>query len=245
MKAVILAAGEGTRLRPLTRDCPKPMLPIAGKPLLEHTAEWLKGHGFAEIAINLHHRPAAIMSHFGDGSRLGVRVTYSIETVILGTAGALKALSGFLDSTFAVVYGDVLTDLDLGALCRFHCARRMSDPSCVATLSLYRVPDPTACGIVEIDCGNRVLRLLEKPKPQEVFGDLAFSGVLIAEPEMVDAIPPGAFCDLGFHTFPLLLRGRKTLYGLPLSADEYLIDIGSHEKYAEACRGWASRRASQ
>ena len=164
---------------------------------------------------------------------------------MLGTAGALKALGRFLDSTFAVVYGDVLTDLDLGALHRLHCAPARADPACAATLSLYRVPNPTECGIVHIDGDNRVLRLVEKPKPEEVFSDLAFSGVLIAEPELLDVIPADAFCDLGFHVFPKLLSDGKTVYGFPISNDEHLIDIGSHAKYATACREWPARLRQQ
>jgi GTP:adenosylcobinamide-phosphate guanylyltransferase len=151
-KALILAAGEGTRLRPLTLDRPKPMLPIAGRPLLEHTIRWLHSYGVHEIAINLHYRPAAIVQHFGDGAAFDVCIVYSYEDPILGTAGAVRKLARFFDSgPFLVVYGDVLTDLDLGRLMAFHaeCGRR--DPSVAATLSLYHVPNPTEVGLVGLD----------------------------------------------------------------------------------------------
>ena len=123
MKAMILAAGEGTRLRPLTLDRPKPMLPVAGRPLLDHIIAWLRHYGITGIAMNLHHRPQVVMDHFGNGADFGVHITYSVEEEILGTAGGAKRLSAFLDETFVLVYGDVLTDFDLGALVDFHRSR--------------------------------------------------------------------------------------------------------------------------
>lgn len=216
------------------------MLPVAGKPLLEHTIAWLENYNCDEIAINLHHKPEVITSYFGDGSRFHVRLSYSHESVILGTAGALRALNGFLDRTFVVIYGDVLTDLDLGSLLAFHQSRRAT-----ATLSLYQVPNPTECGIVELNGDYRVMQLVEKPPPARVFSDLAFSGVLMAEPELLSAIPDTPFSDLGFHVFPHLLEAGKRVYGLPISSGEYLIDIGSHEKYAAACRDWPSRSSTE
>jgi mannose-1-phosphate guanylyltransferase/phosphomannomutase len=173
---------------------------------------------------------------------LGVSLTYSLEPEILGTGGALRRLERFLlDSPFVVVYGDVLTDLDLGQLYRFHEERRRAAGGCMATLSLYRVPNPSECGIVELNAMGRVVRLVEKPRPEDVFSDLAFSGVLIAEPHFLQAIPREGFCDLGFHTFPLLVAAGKPIYGLPISSGEYLQDIGTHEKYALACHEWPLR----
>ncbi len=236
MRAVILAAGEGTRLHPLTATCPKPMLPIAGKPLLEHTLAWLSRHRIREVAINLYHKAETVTTYFGDGASFGLALRYSRESILLGTAGALRPLCSFLDETFAIVYGDVLTDLNLESLLDVH--RRMS---AIATLSLYHVPNPTDCGIVDLAKDGRVLRLVEKPSPDQVFGDLAFSGVLIAEPEMLAAIPDTPFSDLGFHVFPRLLETGRRVYGLPITSGEYLVDIGSHEKYAAACREWPSR----
>src|SRR5690606_25874488 len=120
MRALILAAGEGSRLRPLTLDRPKPMLPIGGVPILQHQVDYLRSHGITEIAINLHYKPEVIVDHFGDGSSFGVRITYSREARLLGSAGAAKQLDWYFDDTFIVLYGDVLTNLDIGQLIAFH-----------------------------------------------------------------------------------------------------------------------------
>ena len=194
MKALILAAGEGTRLRPLTLDRPKPMLPIGGRPLLEHIVAWLRHHGVTRIAINLHHRPHVVMDHFGSGSAFGVEITYSVEDEILGTAGGAKRLSAFLDETFVLAYGDVLTDLALGTLLDFHRSRPKTPH---LSICLYRVPNPWDCGIVRLDEQDRVLEFVEKPKRHEVFSDLASSGVLVVDPELLRYIPDGCFFDFG------------------------------------------------
>ncbi len=233
LKALILAAGEGTRLRPLTLDRPKPMLPIAGEPLLAITVEQLRRHGVIDLAINLHYHPEAITSYFEDGRRFGVSITYSDEERLLGTAGAAKQLEHFLNDTFFVVYGDVLTDLDYGALLRFHRERRS-----LVTLSLYHVDNPTEVGLVGLDQAGRVTRFLEKPRLDEVFTDLASSGVLVCEPAVLGAVRWGVFCDFGLDLLPLLLTEGAPMYGLPLAAGEYLIDIGTPEKYARAQREW-------
>jgi NDP-sugar pyrophosphorylase family protein len=238
-KAVILAAGEGTRLRPLTLDRPKPMVPIAGRPLLERTVEWLRDYGIGEVAINLHYRPEAIRDHFDDGRRFGVAITYSYEPTLRGTAGALKPMQAFLDDTFVIVYGDVLTDLDLGALIAFHRAA----PGAQMTLSLYRVPNPTEKGLVEIDATGRVLRFVEKPPPDQVFTDLASAGIIIAEPAILDFIPDEGFDDIGHHLLPRLLAAGVPMYGWPLPEGAYLMDIGSPEQYAQA-QVWAAGRGA-
>ncbi len=239
IKALILAAGEGTRLRPLTLDRPKPMLPIHGRPLLEHTIRWLCAHGILEIAINLHYRPDAIVDYFRDGSWLGVHIIYSHEDPILGTAGAVRKLREFLkQGPFVVVYGDVLTNLDLQALLAFHREAAAHDPSTLATISLYHVPNPTEVGLVDMDESGRVIRFVEKPKPEEVFTDLANAGVLIAEPELIEWIPPDTFYDFGQHLFPRLLAAGKSIYGWVIPEGTYLLDIGTPEKYAQAQREW-------
>ncbi|MFC2030400.1 NDP-sugar synthase [Chloroflexota bacterium] len=236
MKALILAAGEGSRLRPLTSDKPKPMLPIAGRPLLEHILLWLKGHGVHEVAINLHYKPEAITGYLGDGARWGMAITYSPEDPVLGTAGAAKKLEGYFRAeAFLVVYGDVLTDLDLGALVGFHRSR-----GGVATLALYRVENPSACGLVDVDGRGRIRAFVEKPPPDEVFTDLANAGVLVLEPEIFDHIPPGIPYDFGLDLLPRLLQEGVALYGQPISDDEYLIDIGTLDKYERAQGEWQS-----
>mgnify|MGYP005848041077 CR=1 FL=1 len=241
-RALILAAGEGTRLRPLTLDRPKPMLSIAGRPLLEHTIYWLRSFGVREIAINLHYRRQAIIDHFGDGTAWGVRITYSEEDPILGTAGAVRKLAPFLAvGPFVVVYGDVLTDLDLQALLDHHRAAVARDPATLITMSLYHVPNPTEVGLVGLDADGRITRFVEKPRTEDVFTDLASAGVLVAEPSVVEHIPPAAFYDLGRDLFPRLLAQGVSMYGWVIPPDAYLLDIGTPEKFAQAQREWPRR----
>ena len=237
MKAVILAAGEGTRLRPLTLDRPKPMLPIGGAPLLEHLIHLLAQHGVQDIAINLHYKPGVVSAYCGDGSQWGVRLTYSIEETILGTAGAVRRLQPFLDERFFVLYGDVLTDLDLAALDRFHTAQQAA-----LTAALYHVPRPWECGIVDMDSSGRISRFVEKPPKAAVFSDLANAGIYVMEPSLITAIPPDAFYDFGRDLFPSLLRHGAAIYGYPIGPDDYLLDIGSPDKYEQANRDWAEGR---
>ncbi|MGB5932989.1 MAG: nucleotidyltransferase family protein [Anaerolineae bacterium] len=227
MKAMILAAGEGTRLRPLTNMIPKPMLPVGGKPLLEHTICWLRTHGIEQVAINLHHGPWLTQAYLGDGSAWGVRITYSLEDRLLGTAGAVKKLQSYFDDTFVVVYGDVLTNMDLTTLVSFHQAKGGG-----ATIALYRVENPSACGLIELDGEGKLLRFVEKPPPEDVFTDLASTGVFVMEPRVLDRIPVDTFYDFGHHLFPALLTEGVPLYGYP--TDTYLVDIGTMEKYRQA-----------
>ena len=233
MKALILAAGEGTRLRPLTNDRPKPMLPVAGRPLLAITIAQLRAAGISDIAINLHYHPEAITRHFGNGRAVDVSITYSYEPVVLGTAGAARKLRGFLDETFLVIYGDVLARLDYHRLIGFHRSHRA-----VSTLSLYRVANPTQVGLVGIDQQGQITRFLEKPKPEDVFTDLASAGIVVCEPTILEQVPPETFFDFGHDLFPLLLDAGLPLYGLPLADNEYLIDIGTMDNYERAQREW-------
>jgi NDP-sugar pyrophosphorylase family protein len=234
MKAMILAAGEGARLRPLTLERPKPMLPIGGKPLLEHIIDLLQRHGVREIAINLCHKPQAIIDYFGDGRRFGVEISYSLESPILGTAGAVKKLQHYFDRTFTVIYGDLLTDLDLTSLAEYHRAR-----GGMVTVALYQVENPSACGLVDLNGGGRIQRFVEKPPPEAVFTDLANAGVYVVEPEVIDHIPPATFYDFGHDLFPALLERGVPIYGYPIA--DYLIDIGTREKYERAQREWPRR----
>ncbi|BCX05783.1 MAG: hypothetical protein KatS3mg053_3721 [Candidatus Roseilinea sp.] len=237
--ALILAAGEGTRLRPLTLERPKPMVPIAGRPLLDYTVTWLRDHGITDIAINLHYKPEVIVQHFGDGSTFGVQIHYSHEPRILGTAGAARKIRPWVDERpLIVVYGDVLTDLDLHALLDYHAQMSERDPVTAVTMSLYHVPNPTEVGLVGMDDTGRVNRFLEKPKPSEVFTDLANAGVLVLQPDALELIPEDTFCDFGMHIFPMLLQAGLSIYGWVIPEDTYLLDIGSPEKYAQANREW-------
>jgi mannose-1-phosphate guanylyltransferase len=227
VKALLLAAGEGTRLRPLTADCPKPMLPVGGRPILEHLVTLLRDHGVNELAINLHYKPRAIVDHFGDGRAFGVSITYLPEERLLGSAGTAKALEWFLTEPFFVLYGDVLTDIALTALANRHLQRRA-----LATLAVYEVDDPSRCGIVELDADGWVQRFVEKPPPGAITGNLANAGIYVLEPEILRYIAPGQPADFGADVFPRLLG-----LGLPVQgerADGYVLDIGSPTRYAQA-----------
>jgi NDP-sugar pyrophosphorylase family protein len=221
VKALILAAGEGTRLRPL----------------LEHLVCLLARHGVRDIAINLHYKPDVVTAYFGDGSPWGVRLTYSYEEQILGTAGAVRRLQTFLDERFFVLYGDVLTDMDLTALAAFHAAKRAD-----LTAALYRAPRPWECGIVDMDGAGRIRSFVEKPPRAEVFSDLANAGVYVMSPALVSDIPPATFFDFGHDLFPRLLQRGAAIYGYPIGPHDYLLDIGSPDKYAQAQREWATRQ---
>jgi NDP-sugar pyrophosphorylase family protein len=239
-KAMILAAGEGSRLRPLTFDRPKPMLPIGDRPLLQHTLSWLHHYGITEIAINLHYLPQKVIDCLGDGRPWGVSIRYSIEEQILGTAGGVKRMAGFLDETFVLVYGDVLTDLDLQALLAWHDAQ---DAGPHLTMSLYRVPNPWECGIVGLDERGRVTRFVEKPPRDRVFSDWANTGILVVDPQILAYIPEGCFADWGQDVLPRLLATGIPIYGWPIPAESYLLDIGAPEKYAAAQNSWPTPAA--
>ncbi len=229
-RAMLLAAGEGTRLRPLTLDTPKTMLPIGGKPLVGHTVTWLRKHGVTDVGINLHYRGQQIVDYLKDGSAFGVKTTYSHEETLLGTAGGTKRLESlFAGDRLVVVYGDMLTDLDLGKMAAYHVLT-----GAVATIALFEVADPSQCGIVELDPAGRVLSFVEKPARGTAKGNLANGGVYILEPEVLDSIPRDGYSDFGFHIFPELLRAGRRVSGYKLSPQEYLIDIGSLEKYRQA-----------
>lgn len=233
MKALILAAGKGTRLGQLTAEYPKPMLAVAGRPLLAYTIEWLRNHGVTQIAINLHHAAEVIQNYFGDGEAFGVQITYSYEPELLGTAGAAKQLESFLDERFAVVYGDVFTNIDLTLLAARHVAS-VGAAACGATLSLYRVPNPTECGLVDIDERGRVHRFVEKPPADQVFTDLANAGVLLCEPGVLSLVPAARVYDFGRDLLPTLLADHCPVFGFPIAPDEYVIDIGTPSGYARA-----------
>ncbi len=242
MKAMVLAAGEGTRLRPYTLHTPKTMLPVSGHPTLEWIVVWLRFHGIREIVVNLHHHASAVMSYFGDGSPWGVQLTYSVEPVILGTAGGVKRMERLFREPFVVLYGDVLTDMDLGQLIRFH---RSQGDEPHATLSLCRVPNPQECGIVSVNAGHRVTRFVEKPPPDQMFSDLVNAGVLIVDPQLLAYVPSDGFSDIASDLLPCLLRQGVPIYAQPIEESAYLIDIGSPEKYERVQREWPTSLAAR
>jgi len=228
MRALLLAAGEGTRLRPLTLSRPKPMVPIEGKPILEHLVALVRNHGITEVGINLHYRPEAITEYFGDGRAFGVDITYARESQLMGSAGAARNFpQSYFEDTFVVLYGDVLNDLDLTELVRLHRAH-----GGVATLALYEADDPSRVGIVDVAEDGRVLGFVEKPAPGDEPGNLANAGIYVLEPSVLEYVPEGQSCDFGRDVFPALLAAGLPMYAYRLPG--YVQDIGSPERYAEA-----------
>ncbi len=227
MKAMILAAGEGRRLRPLTNHLPKPMLPVGGKPLLEHIIINLRHSGITEFAVNLHHLPQAVTDYFGDGSRLGVKLRYSIEDRLLGSAGGVKRVEDFFDEPFVVYYGDVFTLADIRPMIAHHYRSGV-----LATMGLYPVPDPWNRGIVEMDAAHLITRFVEKPAPEEAFSNLANAGIYVLEPDILSRIPADQPFDFGRDVFPALLADGQRVAGYVIG--DTLIDIGLPEKYEEA-----------
>ncbi len=255
MKALILAAGQGTRLRSLTAHRPKPMLPLHGKPLLQHTIEWLRQYGIRDIAVNLHHHPEFIIGYFGDGSRLDVSLHYSHETTLLGTAGAAKQLESYLDEPFVVVYGDVYTNLDLYRLKLTHDRHRQHSvkvdtetnrggDSLIGglTMALYSVSNPHECGLVETDAEGCITRFVEKPPRHLVFTDQAFSGVMLCEPGMLAHIPAQTAFDFGHDLIPKLLADDAPVYAESILPGEFVIDIGTLNGYLTALRVAGNRQ---
>jgi mannose-1-phosphate guanylyltransferase/phosphomannomutase len=197
MKAVILAGGEGTRLRPLTSSQPKPMMPIANAPMMEHIVRLLATHGFDDIVVTVAFLANHIRNYFGDGSEFGVRMRYATEESPLGTAGSVRNAMDELDDTFLVVAGDALTDVDLGSVMKAH---RAADA--FATIALRRVENPVEFGIVITRDDGTIERFLEKPTWGEVFSDTINTNIYVLEPEIFDFIPQGEVVDFSGDVFP-------------------------------------------
>jgi len=246
-RAMLLAAGEGTRLRPLTLETPKVLLPIGGRPLIEFQLSWLKHHGIQEVAINLYHLGNKVKNFLGDGSRFGVKISYSPEEKLLGTAGGVKRVEHFFNDTFVVFYGDVLTNFDLQAMVKFH-----QEKKAIATLVIFEASNPEEVGVVEMGDEGRILSLVEKPKVRVLSPEspasspqsptLASGGVYILGKEVLNYIPAQGFSDFAYDTFPKLLEFNLPIYGYVLKPQDYLIDIGTIEKYRQANDDVEARR---
>lgn len=230
-KAMILAAGKGTRLGELTGDCPKPMLPMGGRPLLEHLLVLLRDQGVSDFAINLHYLGMVIRDYFGDGARWGVRIHYLEEEILLGSAGTLLRLGQYFDDTFLVASGDLYTNADVRSLLAFH-RRRLS----LLTIALHEAEEPTREGIVATELRTgRVTRFVEKPAPNEVFSRQANAGIYVIEPTALDVISAADLpLDIGNDLIPALLRRNLPVFATPL--DGFVLDIGAPERYQEAVR---------
>jgi NDP-sugar pyrophosphorylase family protein len=230
MRAMILAAGLGTRLRPLTNVCPKPMLPIAGRPLIEHTLEWLYRYGVRDVAMNLHYLPETITEAIGGGSMFGMRVRYAYEEQLLGTAGALKRMAHFFDSTFVVVHGDLLVDIDLAGLVATH--RRQH--AAMTVIAKPRVT-PHAPGQIVVDRWGRVVRAADAAAGGNQL--LQTAGIYIMEPEVIAAIPEATPYSIIHDLLPVLLASDAPVYAREPWG--YLRDINSHAAYTRAQEDWA------
>lgn len=228
MKAVIMAGGKGTRLRPLTSNQPKPMIPIANKPCMEHIVNLLKRHGFEDILVTVGFMPEAIQDYFGDGSDWEVNIEYSVEDEPMGTAGSVKLAEDRLSERFVVVSGDALTDADLAKAVAFH-----EDRGAEATLVLQEVDDPSEFGIVVVDDEGRVERFLEKPDPEEVFSYTANTGIYVLEPSVLEDMPAGEEYDFADDLFPKLLDADRPVYGY-VTEKPYWEDIGNIGQYMDA-----------
>lgn len=227
MKAVIMAGGKGTRLRPLTCAIPKPLVPLLGKPVMAYGLELLKRHGIRDIAVTLQYLPDAIRNYFEDGTAYGVNLHYFEEETPLGTAGSVKNAEAFLDETFVVVSGDALTDFDLEPAIRFHRER-----GAVATIVLAHVDNPLEYGVVITDDDGRIRRFLEKPGWGEVFSDKVNTGIYILEPRIFSFYEPNREFDFSKDLFPLLMARGEPLYGYV--AKGYWSDIGNLAQYRQA-----------
>lgn len=227
MQAVVMAGGAGTRLRPLTTNRPKPMVPVVNRPVLEHVVNLLKKHKVKDITATLHYFSSVITDQFQDGSDFGVKMNYLVEEKPLGTAGGVKKAEQYLDKTFIVMSGDVLTDIDLSEALKFH--RRKG---AVATVVLTRVPNPVEYGIVIVNEEGRIKRFLEKPGWGEVFSDTINTGIYILEPEALKYVKPETEFDFSKNLFPILLKNKEPMFGY--IADGYWCDIGNPIEYLQA-----------
>lgn len=235
MKAMVLAAGLGTRLRPITYEMPKPMVPVLNRPVMEHIVRLLARHGFTETIANLHWFPGLIEDHFGDGSAFGVELSYSREERLLGTSGGVRNAAGFLGDSFLVISGDALTDIDLGAMREFH-----DSHDGVATLATKRVADTTQFGVAITGSDGRIQGFQEKPESAEALSDLANCGIYMFRSEVFDFFPePGAsraagegdppgFADWAMDVFPALMESDVPFYSHEI--DAYWNDIGNLEE---------------
>ncbi|MGV1049634.1 MAG: sugar phosphate nucleotidyltransferase [Solirubrobacterales bacterium] len=236
---MILAAGLGTRLRPITYGMPKPMVPVLNRPVMEHIARLLARHGFSETVANLHWFPELIEEHFGDGSAFGIDLTYSFEEQLLGTSGGVRNVAEFLGDSFLVISGDALTDIDLAAMREFH-----QSHDGIATLATKRVEDTSQFGVAITGSDGRIQGFQEKPDPAEALSDLANCGIYMFRAEIFDFFPepgtsraagpegPAGFADWAMDVFPRLLDGDVPFYSHEV--DAYWNDIGNLEELRES-----------
>lgn len=231
MQALILAGGKGTRLRPLTVYTPKPIVPVMNRPFLLYQIEVLARAGVTDIVLSLSYQPDKIEDLLGDGSDFGVKLRYLTEPAPMGTGGAYRFAADEIRETTIVLNGDILTDLDVSGLIEFHRSKGAE-----ATISLVPVEDPSAYGLVETDPDGRVLRFLEKPKPEQL-ADITVNtvnaGIYVLEPSILDLIPSGESCSFEYDVFPAIRAKEKPFFAF-IIADNYWRDLGNPKSYLEA-----------
>jgi len=227
VKAVVMAGGAGSRLRPLTINRPKPMVPIVNKPVMGHIFDLLKRHGITDVIVTLQYMAEDVQDYFGSGHSFGMNIEYSIEEVPLGTAGSVKLAQELLDDTFLVISGDAVTDIDLAKVIAFH-----QEKKAVATLTLYRVSNPLEYGVIITDEDGRIQQFQEKPSWGEVISDTVNTGIYVLEPEVLDHFEHGVKFDFSQDLFPILLERGDPMYGHV--ADGYWCDVGNIAEYMRA-----------
>jgi len=225
---MLLAAGLGTRLKPLTDHCPKCMVTVAGKPVLQRNIEWLQSQGIVDLVVNLHHYSEVVTGYFGDGSAFGVRLEYSYEPELLGTAGALWAARRFLSSErFWVIYADNLVNCSLNRMAGLHRSREA-----ILTMGLFWRDDVSASGVAVVDEDGRILNFKEKPRPFEADSHWVNAGLFLCEPKILEYIPPETPSDFGHHILPMLLAAGELMYGYVMGPEETLYWIDTPDDLA-------------
>jgi len=233
MKAIVMAGGRGSRLRPFTLSRPKPMLPLGNQPVLAHILDLLKRHDLCDVVIATCYLPEQIQDYFGDGSQRGMSLQYSVEETPLGTAGSVKQAQPLLDDEpFLVISGDIVTDIDLGQIIQFHQKKRA-----LATLALTSVANPGAYGVVITDPVGRVRQYTEKPnieKPSHrlAIAHLVNTGIYVLEPDLLDRMEPATVYDFSYDIFPHLLHKKNALFGCPVEG--YWRDMGTMQSYRQS-----------
>lgn len=230
IKTIMMAGGKGTRLRPLTLVRPKPMIPLVNKPIIQYTVDRLKKFGFNDIIMTLNYMSTNIKNHFKDGSEFGMDIRYSVEKWPLGTGGSVKKAEKYIDDTFMVVSGDVLTDVDFSDVLKFH-----KEKGALATMVLTEVEDPSHFGIAVMDEDDKLTQYLEKPSPEEVFSNVANTGIYIFEPQIFDFFEGKEGkeeVDFSKDIFPEVIEQNAGMYGYVFNG--YWNDVGRPETYLEA-----------
>jgi mannose-1-phosphate guanylyltransferase / phosphomannomutase len=237
MKAVVMAGGEGSRLRPITINRPKPMVPLVDRPVMAHIFELLKIHGITEVIVTVQYLANVIQDYFGDGSSYGLHIAYSVEDRPLGTAGSVKNAQDLLDEPFLVISGDALTDINLGDVIRYHQSR-----DALVTITLKRVQNPLDYGVIITDDDGRVKQFLEKPSWGEVFSDTVNTGIYVVDPRVFDYVPANRNIDWSKDVFPQLLAAGEKMYGYV--AEGYWTDIGTLDEYMHATADYLHGRVN-